>query len=205
LLGLGALLAFLVGMPEIVSTFGEVRAGVLQQAQLANQHWIGQPSEPSILLYGKTLVHAFGLPALVAAAAGLALLLRGLSAVGLALAAAPLAYLGFMAGKALFFARFALPLVPFVCLFAAYGLVWACTRSRAFRSRAALAAVACGAALVPPAVLSVKFDLLAGRADTRVMAREWIFANVPPGTRLAAQSFSLPNNLEADELPRAYG
>jgi hypothetical protein len=54
-------------------------------------------------------------------------------------------------------------------------------------------------------VLSVKFDLLIGRADTRVMALRWIRANLPPGTRLAAQTFSLPNNLEADELPRAYG
>jgi hypothetical protein len=205
LLGLGALLGLLVGMPEIVWASGEVREGVLRQAQLADQHWIGQPSEPSLLLYGKTLAHAFGLPALAAAAAGLAILERGRSAAGLALAAAPLAYLAFMAGKALFFARFALPLVPFVCLFAAYGLVWICTRPRAFRSRAALAAVACGAALVPPAVLSVKFDLLTGQVDTRVMARQWIRANVPPGTRLAAQTFTLPNNLEGDELPRSYG
>ena len=205
LLGLGALLGLLVGVPEIVWASGEVRDDVLRQAQLANQHWIGQPSEPSLLLYGKTLAHAFGLPALVAAAAGLAILERGRSAAGLALAAAPLAYLAFMAGKALFFARFALPLVPFVCLFAAYGLVWAWTRPGASRSRAALAIVACCAALVPPAVLSVKFDLLIGRADTRVMALRWIRANLPPGTRLAAQTFSLPNNLEADELPRAYG
>lgn len=204
LLGAGVLAGFLIGMPEIVWSFAEVRDGIVRQADIGDRRWRGQESGPVLMLYGKAVLHAFGLPAVLTAVVGLAVLLRRRSAVGLALAAGPLVYLGYMAGKVLFFARFALPLVPFGCLFAAYGLVrlWSTVRTRG--ARVLLATVACLAALGPPALLSIRLDGLARLTDTREQARQWILANVRPGTRLAAQTYSLPYALQGDDLEWTY-
>ena len=200
LLGLGALVGFVVGMPEAIWSFPDVRDGMIRQAELGARRWPGQTPDPVLLLYGTTLVQAFGPPALLSAALGLAFLLRRRPDLGLALAAGPLAYLAVMGGKALFFARFALPLVPFACLFAAYGLIRLWARVGAARARVAVATLACLAVLGPPAFLSARLDLLAQQPDTRVEARQWVLANIPRGTRLAAQIFSLPLGREGDEL-----
>jgi hypothetical protein len=200
LLGLGALVGFVIGMPEAIWSFPDVRDGMIRQAELGARRWPGQAPDPVLLLYGTTLVQAFGPAGPLAAAAGLAFLFGRQPGLGLALAVSPLAYLAVMGGKALFFARFALPLVPFVCLFAAYGLVRLWSLVRTARPRAAIATIGCLMVLGPPAFLSARLDRLAGQPDTRVEARQWVLANIPRGTRIAAQTFTLPLGREGDEL-----
>jgi hypothetical protein len=206
LLGLGAVAGFLGGMPETVWAFPDVLEGVMRQSRLGDRPWSGQALDPVLLLYGKTLLQAFGPPAMVAALVGLAVLALRPRPEGLLLilAVSPLAYLAYMSTKALFFARFALPLIPFGCLFAAYGLMSLWASVRAPRPRAALVLVAALSALVPPVLLSARLDQLALQKDTRVEAREWLLANVPTGARLAAQTHSLPYDVGGQDLSRAY-
>ena len=59
----GALLGFLIGMPEALLAAGEIQAGLARQMAIGDGRWPGQAPDPSLLLYGKTLVGAFGWPA----------------------------------------------------------------------------------------------------------------------------------------------
>jgi hypothetical protein len=205
LLGVGALAGVFLGMPDIVWSSAEVREGIARQVNIGDRRWLGQEPAPVLLLYGKALLQAFGAVGLLAALAGLALLARRTPTVGLALAGCPLIYLGYMGGKALFFARFALPLVPFGCLFAAYGLAWLWSRLEARQGAAALALAAGLAVIGPSAVLSARLAWLTGQADTRELAKSWLLASVPPGSKIAAQTYSLPYELAGGDLSRSYG
>jgi hypothetical protein len=189
-------------MPDVLWAFEEVRDGLLRQARLADRRWFGQEADPTPILVARTLLQAFGWPALLAVGPGLLLLARRRPRQALLLAAVPLAYLAVVLSKALFFARFALPLVPFACLFAAYALVWTWSRVRAPLPRRALASLLCLAALGPPALLGLRLDALASTSDTRLLARDWLLANLPLGAQVAVQRYSIPITFEDDELAR---
>jgi hypothetical protein len=98
-----------------------------------------------------------------------------------------------MATRELFFARFALPLVPFGCLLAAYGVTRLAALGQDGRARRGLAIAGCLLAIGPPLALSARLVGLGRATDTRVLAERWLAGNVPPGTKVAAQSYSLPN------------
>jgi hypothetical protein len=86
-----------------------------------------------------------------------------------------------------YFARYALPLVPFVAVFAAEGgvavAVWLGARLRV-RRRLIIGALAI-VALAQPAALSVRHGILLTRTDTRALAKEWVEAQIPAGKKLA--------------------
>ena len=133
---------------------------------------------------------------------GLLLLARRRPAVAAVLAAYPVAYLLFMLRSELFFVRFALPVVPFVCLFAAVAVV-ACV-GWIGRLRPALALLA-GATLTiltlaQPVADTIRHNLLLGQDDTRVLAVRWALANVTAGAKLALEEYTI-----RDRRPRAYG
>jgi len=92
------------------------------------------------------------------------------------------------------FGRYALPLLPIVCLLAssaAFTLVALTARVPALSSRAAqrvLLAVAVLALLVRPAVASVRWLDQLKRPDTRTMAAAWLRENAPKGARLAVEN-----------------
>jgi Dolichyl-phosphate-mannose-protein mannosyltransferase len=191
LLSLGALAGFLIGMPEMVGSFQQVQQGFRDQAAFGSNRWIGQEGDPVLQLYSYTLLRAFGLPGVLALLAGLLLLWRR-PRLGLSLLAGPLLYLAVMLNQALFFARFALPLVPFGCLFAAFGLQNICARAASPRFKNALLVCASLAVIAWPLQLSIRHDLLAAQPDTRVQAWRWVMANLPPGARLAIEIYSMP-------------
>lgn len=103
----------------------------------------------------------------------------------------PLAYLAFfLFGSSLFYARFAIPLTPFVTLAAAYGIAALAHSlpSPVWRRWAAVAAVLLLS--IQPLVLDLKHNYLLGREDTRLQLGRWIEENVPPGSKLAAEGYS---------------
>jgi hypothetical protein len=108
------------------------------------------------------------------------------------LLAGPLLYLAIMLNNQLFFARFALPLVPFGCLFAAFGLQWVGVLARSLRLKSALLVSASLAVIAWPLLLSIRHNLLTEQTDTRVEAWRWVESNLPPGSRLAIQTYALP-------------
>lgn len=202
LAGLVALVAYLAGTPYTVLDFPKWLADFRTQASFVDESWEGQATLPLGVPYLLALGAGLGWPMLGLAVAGLVVLARLRPALGLVLAAFPVAYLLFMLRSELFFVRFALPVVPFLCLFAAVAVVAAAERA-ARRSRplgAAVAVLLCGIALVQPTLDTVRHNLLVGQDDTRVLAARWALANVPPGAKLAVEEYTI-----RDRRPRAYG
>ncbi len=128
---------------------------------------------------------AIGWPMLLAAAAGIVVLLITRPRVSLVLLAFPISYY-MVAGRGYaVFARYILPVVPFLCLTAAWFVVWAARRvahTWPVRRRGALIAVATLALIVPSAVKVVQLDRLFTATDNRVVTAEALNELVPPGS-----------------------
>ena len=63
---------------------------------------------------------------------------------------------------------------------------WSCSRSR-FRPRWALPAAGGAACCLQGLVFSVHNDLVLAREDTRMVAREWMVADIPAGTKIVVE------------------
>jgi hypothetical protein len=90
-------------------------------------------------------------------------------------------YLSIGSGRTVFF-RYALPLIPLLCVAAAVG-VWHAGRWLASRSRLSHSAAVglLGAAVAMPAAINcVWFDMLLAKTDTRVLAAQWLIAHSDP-------------------------
>jgi 4-amino-4-deoxy-L-arabinose transferase-like glycosyltransferase len=133
----------------------------------------------------RNLRFGLGLPMLIAGLAGLPWLVRRQPRLGLVLASFPVAYFAVIAAAYTVFARYALPLVPFLCMFAGYATTqlidaWVPGHGPANRRVALWIAVALIAA--PSFVSTMMFDRLISRTDTREIAREWLGRAFPDGT-----------------------
>jgi hypothetical protein len=99
----------------------------------------------------------------------------------------PVAYFLIMGATRHYFARYALPLIPFLVLFAGEVMVAAATwLSLRWRTTGwALLAVSAVVAAAPTLLNSLRFDFLMVQTDTRTIARKWIDENIPAGSRIA--------------------
>jgi 4-amino-4-deoxy-L-arabinose transferase-like glycosyltransferase len=198
-----SLLAYLVGTPFTLLAWPAFRDDFLVQQRFAREGWEGQGAEPVGLLYLDALGQGLGWVALVMALVGFGLLIRQRPIIAGLLGAYPLAYLGFMLSVKLFFVRFAVPLMPFVCLAAAYALLELATAVTAGRP-AARAAVLVGAtlvALVEPAWRDLQHHSILAQPDTRVQAYVWLEANLPPGARIIADEYTVRDRRPRGDLP----
>ena len=191
LAGLASLVAYLLGTPYTLLDFGRFQRDFLTQYHFGDNRWLGQPLEPVPLLYLTSLLQGFGALPLGLALIGLGLALRRRRAAALLLVAFPIVYLAFLMRKELFFPRFTMPLLPSLALLAAYGLVGLASMVSTARVRAAVLAAVLVAALLQPASNVLRHNLIISRADTRVLANEWVQANLPPGSRLKIEDYSL--------------
>jgi 4-amino-4-deoxy-L-arabinose transferase-like glycosyltransferase len=142
------------------------------------------------LFYLKVLNWGLGLPLLLVSLAGLALALWRRRPADLVLLTFPLFLYTYLGGQLLIFARFIIPAVPTLVVLAAEVVEATAARLLSSSESRRLATVAAGAAvlLVIPTANSLRHDLLLTRDDTRTLAKAWIEANIPAGTRLIVQS-----------------
>lgn len=147
---------------------------------------------PGWLFYLKTLLYGLGIVLLAlgilgfARRAALTIMRRDLASV--LLISFPLIYFLMMGATQHYFARYALPLVPFVALFAAEA-VMALYDRLALRNRSwaqGITALLVIGALALPLIASIQHDALLAQPDTRTLAKEWIEANLPVGAKIAA-------------------
>ena len=187
--GVGALLAFLVTLPapllDPVGTWNTFN--IEAAARLASAPTGGVP----VWLYYWTghLRDGLGGPLLLCGLGGLALWLARRDRARLVLLAFPvLLYVGLLT-RTNGFARYAIPLVPFLAL-AAGDLLDSGARLVSSRWRLPGKAVAGALALmlalvaVPSLLNDVRFDVYAGGPDTRQAATAWIEANIPAGASI---------------------
>jgi Dolichyl-phosphate-mannose-protein mannosyltransferase len=135
-----------------------------------------------------SLRHGVGLPELVAGLAGLAWFAWRSPRLGIMLLLFPVATFVTIGSGLTVFARYALPIVPFLCLGAAYATVEG-TRALATwlhrpRWQAALAWVAAIVILLPSARSVWQFDRLLAVDDSRVAAAHWIEDHFPAGATI---------------------
>lgn len=98
----------------------------------------------------------------------------------------------------LIYARYLMPLFPFMALFIAIAIVSGVTLLRRFNipraARTALTVALTVVALLPPIISSISWDVVNRRPSTYYSAYSWILANVPPraGVIIEGGSFRLP-------------
>ena len=184
-----AVVAFVLGTPyalidrpaffaALASITAHLRGG---HAAMAGPGWFVHLS--SSLRYG------MGLPLLLAGIAGLLLYVGRDRRSGLLFAVFPIVYYAFIGAGETAFARYIIPVLPFLCLSAAHAVV-ECARivSERLRRQEAAAAFAWGLAAVvaaPSIAAALHTDLLLSRTDNRLIAADWIRQQYPNGVTIA--------------------
>ena len=131
-----------------------------------------------------SLVHGMGLSLLAASLLGIFLLGWWNPRIALLLGSFPVAYYVVAGSSANVFVRYMIPMLPFLCLFAAV-FVEATSRVAAAATglRYGVVATVFAAALIAPSAWSViQFDAILAQDDSRVVAADWVMKNVPFGS-----------------------
>jgi len=178
-LGLAAT-GFLCGSPFIaLDPFGFWRDFLFEWQHFGRGHTGQQLGNGWFYHLTFTLRHGLGLPLLLTSLASLGLLAWRRRPGDLVLLTAVTAYFAVAGGGESLFVRYAMPLVPLLCVAAAAGLAHAADQRMAIVIPASLIVVA------PSAMVAIDHDRLLAREDTREQARRWIEAEVASGSRIA--------------------
>ena len=178
---------FLALNPYALLSFEAFRTGLGEQSAAASEGGkLGLDPVHPLRYYLGTLTWGLGVvPLLAAVAGGLALWLRRYR-VAMLLLPAPLLFFAFMGAQDRFFARWALPVYPFLILLAAWAAVAALERARRL-PQWAVVAVAAAALGAQGLVYAVHNDAVLERDDTREAARAWMLANIPRGAKVVIE------------------
>jgi hypothetical protein len=191
LAGVLAVAAFFAANPYAFIDHGAFHEGLRHQSQAADDALgkLGLTQRNGTAYYLWTFTWGLGWVPAVAAVAGVGLLaFRDRLALAV-LAPAPILFVIFMGTQSRFFGRWLMPVLPIVCVLAAYLVVKAADalgdRRPALRpALLALGVVAlCGQGLV----YSLHEGLVLSRPDTRNLARDWMVANVKPHSRIVVE------------------
>jgi hypothetical protein len=144
---------------------------------------LGLAQTHGLSYYLQTFTWGFGWLPTLAALGGLGGLIARHRRLALVLAPAPILLLLYFGTNARFFARWMLPMYPILALLAAWGIVALASR---FKPRVLIPALAV-LALAQPLVFSVHNDVVLARADTRMVAREWMAQHIPVGTKIVME------------------
>ena len=187
---MAALGGFVGGTPFSVIDFPDFRDGFLSQLELGGSAWSGQSAEPTALQFLAGVVQGAGVVASLLALLGVFVLLaRDRKRAALVLSF-PLCYFAFMSAMELFFVRWVVPFMPFVAILAARGLEEV-ARWMPLRNRRLVAVALVLLAALQPAIYSLRLDWLVHQKDTRQEANEWAERNLPRGSKIAVEAFSL--------------
>jgi 4-amino-4-deoxy-L-arabinose transferase-like glycosyltransferase len=196
---LAAAVAFFVANPYSLLDYKSFHAELVHQSTLSAeaQGKLGAPREGGIAYYLWALTWGFGwIPALAALGGAVAIWWRR-AVLGWLLVPAPLLFLAFMGLQGRYFGRWLMPILPLLCLLAAFFVLalagWlAQAARRAPRGRLAFAAATLLVALTlaQGLVYSVHSGVTLARADTRNITRSWLLANVPEHAKIVVEPVS---------------
>jgi 4-amino-4-deoxy-L-arabinose transferase-like glycosyltransferase len=200
------LVTFLVASPY---TLMDLPAFLNGFARLSSEY--RRPSliaEPIWLVYLKHLRIALQSPGSLIVMAGLTIgawrVMRGPNRTRWALAISfPLIYFWFISRQAIVYARYLLPLVPFLSLLGAAAIVftiaWMRRTSVARPLRDIATIFLTVVAIGPPAYTAIQFDANAAEVWTTQLAFEWIRRELPHGARIQSETraFLIPPEFKA--------
>jgi hypothetical protein len=178
--------AFFIGSPyALIDGAGFVRGLLHQSGHIAipHGHDVGIGGIYHLVF---SLRYGLGLPLLAAGVAGLAWLSRCDWRKALLLGTFPAVYYLLLFPTRTVFVRYAIPLVPFLCVSAAYATVEAARAvGRHRRMPASSTAIVIALLVIAPSAASVgQIDRLFAATDSRLLLADWIRANVKPGSTI---------------------
>ena len=185
----GCILIFAVTNPYLFLDFGSAWK---QLSGLAMQNEAGM-TPPELLGRGWTyhlphsLRYGLGLPLLIAALSGFIWMVVRKPSAALVLGVFPLAYYAVVGMGHNVFVRYMIPIVPFLCLFAAYGvteLARLLAQASLARREPLIAGALSLAIVAPTAASTIQFDYLLAQDDNRNVAARWVQQQVPPGSSI---------------------
>ncbi len=202
---LASLLAFIAANPYTM-----LDSAAFLKDFSSQYRWTSDPFDTSDTSMAGMIVRALSVgtsPAvLIACGLGLVVMARRRAKEAAVLVSFPLVYLAFfLAGSSLFYARFAIPLLPFVAMFAGYGVVYLAGAARAGLpgwGAGVLAAAVIAVMALPSLVLDVRHDSLLRAEDTRMQLGRWIEENVPPGSKIALEGYTFLDSEGRQTGPR---
>jgi hypothetical protein len=159
---------------------------------------LGLDDETGWQYYVWTLFWGYGIVPLALSAIGAVLALRRDWRKASLLLSFIVVYWLFMGVQERFYARWFLPVYPFVAIFAGYAvarIAWLV----APRWRYALGAAIVVVALIQPMVHVVHNDRVLTRTDTRELARNWLLDNLPEGQRMVLERIASPGFARVSE------
>ncbi len=181
--------AFVVADPYALLAFGELRYGIAHQATASSVPKLGAPGGNGVLYYLWSLTWGLGWIPSIAALGGTVVLWRKNRRHWWVLVPTCVVFLIFMGSYARFFGRYLLPILPLICLLAAYAAnqVLAATAKRHPRWRRPAFTVAAIALCGQGLIYSVHSSLILARPYTSAVARQWMVAHIPPGSRIVVE------------------
>jgi dolichyl-phosphate-mannose-protein mannosyltransferase len=187
--GVLTIAAFVCTSPYSLLDFQHFMADVMSDAQhLSEGHgvvlgrgWVYHATT--------TLRYGVGAPILGAGVTGILLLIFRDPRRGSLVALFPVSYYALLGSGYTVFTRHMVPVVPFLCLSAAYFIVesayWLAMRLRRPQWSPTLVALGLIGVLLPSVHSVVMFDLLMARTDNRLLARRWVEQRFQAGTTIA--------------------
>lgn len=201
-------LGFLISTPYALPnlpTFLTDLATVLNHYRTTQPGFMG---DHTWLWHLKALFTGSDTPLMIVATIGFFSLLIKPKRAHLLLLSFPLLYFLAISSFRVHFERNLVPLLPFTALFAAYALdravTWlAARRGCQERGKTMGLCLAVLLLLLLPATSIVQFDRLISRKDERTTAGEWVGANIPAGSKIAVEHYSIPfprENYEVEDV-----
>jgi len=192
------LVTFVMTSPYVVVDYPKAIHDLrsLQHSMRAGMTPPGMLSPGWIYHFVFSLRYGLGLPLLAASMLGLVLMAWRQPAAALILGSFPATYYVVAGTSANVFVRYMIPVVPFLCVFAAF-LVRAAADAIAARTPIprSVAAASLAIALIAPSAWSVaQFDTILAREDSRMIAANWVQEHVPRGATIfeAGNSYGHP-------------
>ncbi|MDX6707764.1 MAG: hypothetical protein QOI48_3610 [Solirubrobacteraceae bacterium] len=188
---IAAFVTFVIFNPYALLDFAAFKDGLTHQSDASGDAAgkLGLTQDNGYVYYLWSLGWGMGWVPLIVAVGAAARLWLDESRLVWFLVPAVIIFVLFMGSQARYFGRWVMPVMPMICILAAYGAVefadWA-SRTRPLLKPTFMAAVVvalCGQGFV----YSLHSGLVLSREDTRNLTREWMVANVPLGTKIVVE------------------
>lgn len=203
--GLASVAGFLAGSPFILAELGTAMRDMAAVREIDIDRAVaGTTPFVSLGSYLHMLAtDAMGWPVFAASVAGLAMALLRDWRRGLLLASFPLAFLAF-AANTVPMSRYLNVMLPPLAVAAAFALTRVQTTPGVPRGRrVSFVSLLVILAAVPGLVNSIRSDRFFAQPDTRSVARDWVEREIPAGSAILIQPYSVPVHQSRDGLVEA--
>ncbi|MCY3740939.1 MAG: glycosyltransferase family 39 protein [Candidatus Poribacteria bacterium] len=187
--GLSCLIGFFLFCPWILLDYRTFWEQFAEQFMFSKRPWPGASSTPSYIQYFFTLLWGYGLLPFCFFIIGSIFLSREKEKQKLLLIlCCPLFYYLPLGAMKLFFVRFVIPLIPYLSILSAYGIISLAGRISYKHRRVALVLLIL-VSISQGVIFSCKHNYLISKTNTRIIARNWINNNLPHGSKIVTEGY----------------